>query len=219
LEREATTSRPLGVILAGGLSRRMGGGDKGLLLLGARSLLGRVCDGLAPQCAQLVLNANGDPGRFAGFGLPVVADSPPDFAGPLAGVLAGLEWAARHAPTVSEIVTFPADTPFPPVDLVERLQGARRATAAAVAVAASAGRRHHVIALWSTALAPALRRALIEEGVRKVGAFAERFPLVAVEWSATPLDPFFNVNTPNDLAAAEARLAEASGGGGAPGRD
>jgi molybdenum cofactor guanylyltransferase len=211
-----TAERPLGVILAGGLARRMGGGDKGLVALGGRSMLARVIAALAPQCAGLVLNANGDPARFAGFGLPVVPDTVAGFAGPLAGVLAGMEWALSARPVVDDILTFPADTPFPPADLVARLQQARREAGATIAVAASGWRRHHVVALWPVALAPALRRALVEEGLRKVESFADRFAVAVAEWPAEPDDPFFNVNTSDDLAAAEARL---SGGRGAPRRD
>ena len=208
--------RPLGVILAGGLARRMGGRDKGLVALGGRPMLARVVASLAPQCAGLVLNANGDAARFAGFGLPVVPDTVAGFAGPLAGVLAGMEWALSARPAVADIFTFPADTPFPPADLIERLLEARRAAGATIAVAASGGRRHHVVALWPVALAPALRRALAEEGLRKVETFADRFSVSVAEWPAAPDDPFFNVNTPDDLAAAEAKL---SGGGGALRRD
>lgn len=218
-EREKANAQTLGVVLAGGLSRRMGGGDKGLLTLGGQPLLSRVRDALAPQCAQLVLNANGDPQRFSGFGLPVVPDSVPGFAGPLAGVLAGLEWATRHAPASGDIVTFPADTPFAPADLVGRLRDARRAMGSTIAVAASGGRRHHVIALWPVVLAPELRRALVEEGLRKVEMFVERLSVAVAEWPSGPLDPFFNINTPANLVEAEARLGEASGGGSAPRRD
>jgi molybdopterin-guanine dinucleotide biosynthesis protein A len=199
--------RPGGLILAGGLSRRMGGGDKALLPLGGAAMLGRVIRSLAPQCAGLALNANGDPKRFAAFGLPVVADGVAGFAGPLAGVLAGLEWAA---PEFECVVTLAADTPFAPADLVFRLSEARRAAGADVAVASSGGRRHHVVALWPVALAGDLRHALVAEGVRKVETFVDRYKIVEAEWPAAPFDPFFNVNTPEDLAAAEARIA--SGG-------
>ena len=200
----APGSRPSGLILAGGLSRRMGGGDKALRPLGGEPMLERVIRGLAPQCAGLALNANGDAARFAAFGLPVVADGVEGFLGPLAGVLAGLEWVAREAECV---VTLAADTPFAPPDLVARLVEARRAAGADIAVAGSGGRRHHVVALWPVALAGALRRALVEEGVRKVESFVDRFKVAEAEWPAAPFDPFFNVNTPEDLAAAEARIA------------
>ncbi len=136
------------------------------------------------------------------------------FAGPLAGILAGLEWALREAPAVTDIVTLAADTPFAPDDLVERLQAARRAAGAEIAVAASRGRRHHAVALWPVALAGPLRRALDEEGVRKVEVFADRFAVAVAEWPATPFDPFFNVNTPEDLVAAEAWLTRLKPAGG-----
>ena len=160
--------------------------------------------GFARNAAALAISANGDPARFAGFGLPVLADDPPDFAGPLAGVLAGLEYCARRRRNLAHVATLPADTPFAPDDLVARLHEARRASGATIAVAASGGRTHHVAALWPVALAADLRRALVEEGLRKVEDFAARFPLALAEWPATPVDPFFNVNSPEDLARAEA---------------
>jgi molybdenum cofactor guanylyltransferase len=202
----AGSGRPVGVILAGGLARRMGGGDKGLVALGGQSMLRRVAAALGPQCTVLVLNANGDPARFATFGLPVVADGVADFAGPLAGVLAGLEWAAREAPQTQDIVSIAADTPFAPADLVARLLDARRAAGAAIGVAASGGRRHHVVGLWPVMLAGELRRALVDERLRKVEAFMDRFGVAVAEWADTPFDPFFNVNTPEDLALAEGML-------------
>ncbi len=185
----------------------MGGGDKALLPLGGKPMLKRVVDRLAPQCSRVILNANGDPARFAAFSLPVIADGIQGFAGPLAGVLAGLEWAAREAPETQHIVTLAADTPFAPRDLVQRLAEARQRAGAMIAVAASGGRRHHVVALWPIELAGPLRRALVDEGVRKVEAFADRYPVAMAEWAAEPEDPFFNVNTPEDFAAAEARLS------------
>jgi molybdenum cofactor guanylyltransferase len=200
--------RPLGVILAGGLARRIGGGDKGMIALGGQPMLARVVAALAPQCAGLVLNANGDPARFAAFGLPVVPDGVTGFAGPLAGVLAGLEWAASQS---KDVATMAADTPFAPPDLVVRLVAARRAAGAEIAVAASGGRRHHVVGLWPVTLAGELRRALVEEGLHKVEAFLARHAVAAAEWPDMPFDPFFNVNTPEDLALAEKMLAGKAG--------
>jgi len=194
------------VILAGGLARRMGGGDKPLRAIAGRSLLARVIARLAPQCNALVLNANGDPARFAQFGLPVVADSVAGFPGPLAGILAGLDWVAANCPDAGFMLSAPADCPFLPRDLVARLHAARVAQAARLAVAASAGQSHPVIALWDVSLRDELRAALASD-LRKVGAFTARYPLATVEWPTTPLDPFFNANTPDDVAEAE-RLAE-----------
>lgn len=192
----------VGVVLAGGLARRMGGGDKPLLDMGGRPILAHVIAALAPQCAALVLNANGDPARFAAFGLPVVADSVEGHAGPLAGVLAGMDHAAETRPGASFVLSAPADTPFLPADLVARLDGARSAAGAAIAVAASGGQTHHAVALWPLALRDALRRALVGEGLRKVSAFIARHPGVTVEWPAAPRDPFFNINSPADLVEA-----------------
>ncbi len=189
--------RPLGLILAGGQARRLGGGDKTLLPLGGRPLLGHVIERLVPQCAELLLNANSDPARFAGFGLAVVPDPVAGRPGPLAGVLAGLARAAgRH------LLTVPGDAPFLPADLAQRLAAA----GGQVAVAASGGRIHWATALWDPALAAPLERALVDEGIRKVEDFARRFDLAVVDFEAEGRDPFFNVNRPEDLAAAEALL-------------
>src|SRR6187399_1776172 len=138
----------LGLLLAGGLSRRMGGGDKALRPLGGRTLIDHVIDRIAPQVAGLVLNANGDPDRFAAFGLPVVGDSIPDFAGPLAGILAGLDWAAKHKPEMAWLVSVPGDCPFLPRDLVRCLHHARLEQAMPLACAKSGNWRHPVAALW-----------------------------------------------------------------------
>jgi molybdopterin-guanine dinucleotide biosynthesis protein A len=195
----------LGLILNGGRAQRMGGLDKGLLMLGERPMLVHVAERLAPQCAAIVLSANADPRRFAGLGLDVLADDPPGFLGPLAGILAGLEAAARM-PGVAYVASLPADTPFAPPDFVARLHEARRAGGADVAVAASGGRRHHLAALWPVGLARELRRALEIEGLRKVGIVAQRHRLAVAEWPEGPVDPFFNVNDAKDLEAAEAVL-------------
>ena len=211
LRSDRDAGSTLGLILNGGLARRLGGVDKGLVLIAGRPLIVRAIKRLRPQCGALAISANGDPARFAGFGLPVLADDPPDFAGPLAGVLAGLEHCARLSAAMTRVATLPADAPFAPLDFVAKLHEARRAAGAAIAVAASGGRRHYVAALWPVALAQPLRRALIEEGVRKVEVFAARFPVAIAGWSCQPVDPFFNVNTADDLAHAEALLA-ASGG-------
>ncbi|MDB5567158.1 MAG: molybdopterin-guanine dinucleotide biosynthesis protein [Tardiphaga sp.] len=195
-----------GVLLAGGLARRMGGGDKPIREIGGRTILARVIDRLAPQCDGLILNANGDPARFKAFGLPVIADDIADFPGPLAGILAALDWTATNRPDVQWILSAAADCPFLPRDLVARLHRARTAENAQLAVAASAGQSHPVIGLWSVSLRDELRHALVIEDVRKVGRWTARYRLATVEWPATPLDPFFNANTMDDIAEAE-RLA------------
>jgi molybdenum cofactor guanylyltransferase len=200
----------VGLLLAGGQSRRMGGGDKALRQLGGITLLERVEARLRPQVAALVLNANGDPARFAGFGLPVVADSIPGFAGPLAGVLAGLDWAAAHRPDCAFVASVATDAPFFPPDLVSRLAQALSAGGADLACAASDGRAHPVFGLWPVRLREDLRHALVAEGVRKVDVWTGRYRLVEVPFPDRPIDPFFNANRPEDLDTAAALLAEAS---------
>jgi len=192
----------VGVLLAGGQSRRMGGGDKTLRVLDGVSLLERVIARLQPQVDALVLNANGDPARFAEFALPVVADSIPDFAGPLAGVLAGLDWAAVHRPDCAFIASVATDAPFLPVDLVARLTAAHKAAEADLACAASAGRAHPVFGLWPLRLREDLRRAIVDDRIRKVDEWTARHRLVTVPFADRPIDPFFNANRPEDLEAA-----------------
>jgi len=195
-----------GVILAGGQARRLGGGDKPLRPLGGRPILERLVEGFAPRLAALAISANGDPARFAAYGLPVLADPLPDYPGPLAGLLAGLEWAAA-LPDVKALLTLPGDTPFLPDDLALRL-GLPLEAGAAAAIAASGGRRHPVAGLWRVSLADDLRRFLVAEGERKVGLWAERVGAVTVEWPVTGRDPFFNINHPDDLALAESLAAD-----------
>ncbi|MGH7075571.1 MAG: molybdenum cofactor guanylyltransferase MobA [Stellaceae bacterium] len=204
-ETSAALSATLGIILAGGRARRLGGQDKSLLPLGGRPLLAHVIDRAKPQVAALALSANGDPARFADFGLPVLADAVPGFAGPLAGILAALDWAAAR-PGIACVASFACDTPFFPRDLVARLAAARGREHAAIASAAAAGRVHPVFALWPVEQRAALRRALEEEGLRKVDAWTARHPFARVEFPALPIDPFFNINTSADLARAEALL-------------
>jgi molybdopterin-guanine dinucleotide biosynthesis protein A len=203
------TAATLGLVLAGGLARRMGGGDKILLRIGGATILERVLERMRPQCAALILNANGDPARFDATGLPVVADSVPDFAGPLAGILAGLDWAAQHAPDVEWIASVPGDCPFLPRDLVSRLHASRLAADAPLACARSGEWRHPVVGLWPVALREDLRRALLEQGLRKIEIWTARHGVAIAEWPDKPLDPFFNVNTPEDAAAAERLAAQA----------
>ena len=197
------------MLLAGGLSRRMGGGDKCLRRLGGSSILARVIERLQPQARRLVINANGDPARFAAFGLPVASDAVADFPGPLAGVLTGMMWARDHAPDVADIVTVPTDGPFVPRDLVARLVAARDAAGADLVQAASGGQAHPVVGLWPVRLADDLRRALVDESIRKVDVWTARHRLVTVEFATDPVDPFFNANRPEDLAEAERLLARA----------
>lgn len=199
-------SAVIGVLLAGGQSRRMGGGDKSLRLLGGRTILERVIERARPQVASLVLNANGDPARFAAYDLPVAADVVEGYAGPLAGVLTGMEWARAHAPGAPWLASFATDAPFLPTDLVARLGAAVADEGADMACAASAGQSHPVFGLWPVALAQDLKRAMVEEGVRKVDVWTARYRLVTVDFPATPIDPFFNTNRPEDLAEAERLL-------------
>ncbi|GBU18524.1 MULTISPECIES: molybdenum cofactor guanylyltransferase MobA [Methylobacterium] len=197
----------LGLVLAGGLSRRMGGGDKPLAMLGGRTLLARVIERLAPQCpAGLALSANGDPARFRDFPGPVLADDLPDHPGPLAGILAGLDHAAGRG--LSAVVSVSGDAPFLPADLVARLVAAREVERLPIALAASREREHYTVALWPVALRAELRAALVERGERRVGAFIARHGAAVAAWPTEPFDPFLNVNTPEDLAAAE-RIAAA----------
>jgi molybdenum cofactor guanylyltransferase len=202
---------PLGVVLAGGLARRMGGGDKARIRIGGQTILERVLARFGPQCMGIILNANGDPARFVDTGLPVVPDSVPDFAGPLAGILAGLDWAAAHAPEVADIVSAPGDCPFLPDDLVARLAAARRGAGVPLACARSGEWRHPVLGLWPVALRDDLRRALVEEKLHKIEAWTARHGVAIADWPATPIDPFFNVNTPQDAAEAERLAAQQCG--------
>ena len=201
----------LGVILAGGQARRLGGGDKALQEVAGRPLLGHAIERLEPQCSRIAINANGDPARFAAFGLPVVPDTVEGFAGPLAGVLAGLDWAAEQS--AEHIVTVAADTPFFPEDLVQRLQAAARVEGTPIALAATPDpergkNRHPTFGLWPVALRDDLR-ATLEDGVRKVVLWTDRHGAAEALFPADPIDPFFNVNTPDDLEQARKMLAGA----------
>ncbi len=197
-------TRVLGVILAGGRATRMGGGDKGLREVAGRRLIDHVIDRLAPQVAGLAINANGDPARFDEFGLPVLPDSLPDRPGPLAGVLAGLDWAAAQG--ADAIVTAAADTPFFPHDLVARLTAAGDLALAASADPDGQLQRHPTFGLWPVRLREDLRAAL-NGGLRKIVLWTDQHGAATVEFPATPFDPFFNVNTPEDIARAEALAA------------
>jgi molybdopterin-guanine dinucleotide biosynthesis protein A len=197
-----------GILLAGGRATRMGGGDKSLKLLAGTSILARVIEIMQPQCDALLINANGDPARFAPYRLPVVADDVTGFAGPLAGILAGLDFIAAHLPEIRFAVSVATDTPFLPSDLVVRLHAARQQKQADIACATSGGSTHHVIALWPITIAGDLRHALVADDIRAVQRFMARYKIAYADWPCVPYDPFFNANEPADIDAAEAILLQ-----------
>ena len=199
----------LAVVLAGGLARRMGGGDKPLRSIGGKPLLDHLLDRLRPQVPTVILNANGDPARFAAYGLPVVADGIADHPGPLAGILAALDHAAARHPDLPWVVSVTGDAPFMPADLVARLHAAREAAGVPFACARSAGQTHPPIGLWPVALREELRTALLA-GERKIDRWTARFGCAHADWPTEPFDPFFNANAPEDLAAAERILHAAN---------
>jgi molybdopterin-guanine dinucleotide biosynthesis protein A len=202
-------SRPSGIVLAGGLARRMGGGDKPLVAIGGRPMLERVIERLAPQVGQLAINANGDPARFAAYRRPVVADTIAGFAGPLAGILAGLRWAKANGGRPRFLISVAGDTPFFPVDLVERLSAAAGDDEETIAIAASAGGAHPVFGRWPLGLADHLQAFLASGAGGKILAFVERFQRLDVHFEdiaigeGEAIDPFFNVNTPEEAVRAE----------------
>jgi molybdenum cofactor guanylyltransferase len=198
----------LGAILAGGLARRLGGGVKTLREVGGQPVLARLIARLRPRVTRLIINANDDPARFAEHGLPVVPDTLPDHPGPLAGLLAALDWTAASEPSIEWVVTVPGDAPFLPRDLVARMHEAVRRDGARLACASSLGRTHPVVGLWPVSIRDELRRVLTERGIRRIDRFTEPYARAVVEWDATPADPFFNVNTLEDLAEAD-RLVSA----------
>lgn len=202
-----------GVILAGGLSRRMGGVDKSTMVLGGKIMLAHSLDCLAPQVKTLIINCNGDLERFSRFGRPIVVDLIEGHAGPLAGILTGMRWSQEHAPEAKWIVTVAADTPFLPADLVAKLMSATGDDLSTIALAHSGERIHPVVGLWPVGLANALEDFLTNEQSRKVLAFVDRYTLKRVPFELRKMgnreiDPFFNVNTIEDLENAEAILAE-----------
>jgi len=195
----------VGVVLAGGRSQRMGGREKALLDLAGRPMLAHVIERLAPQVSRLAINANGDPARFAAFGRPVIADQTADYPGPLAGILAGLRWASAVAPRSAFLATVSSDAPFIPLDLVARLADA--SAGGDIIAAQSRGAVHPVVALWPLGIALRLERALAT-GQRGVQRWAEMEGMRRVDFAPTSveghtIDPFFNVNTPEELAEAE----------------
>lgn len=193
----------VGVLLAGGKSRRMGGGDKALRCLAGRPILEHVLERVRPQVGQLILNANGNPERFENYGLPVVEDVVDGQPGPLAGILTGMVWAQKNAPDAQWIVTVATDAPFVPTNLVTQLGKARERDKADLACASSGGRHHPVIGLWPVALAGALRAAIETDGIRKVDRWTAQYRLAVIHYSDRPVDPFFNVNRPEDIKEAE----------------
>ncbi|UUX50533.1 molybdenum cofactor guanylyltransferase MobA [Nisaea acidiphila] len=196
----------VGVLLAGGQSRRMGGGDKSLRMLAGRPILSHVIERVRGQVGTMVLNANGDPSRFSDFGLPVVADVIPGHQGPLAGVLTGMMWAKEHVLDAEWILTVATDAPFVPEDIAGRLTAAIEAEGADLACAESGGRNHPVIGLWPVRLAGNLRSAVLDQEIRKVDRWTANFRLSVVHFADEPTDPFFNINHPDDIQRAENAL-------------
>src|SRR3974390_704105 len=204
------TPPTLGLVLAGGLARRMGGGDKARIEINGITILDRALATLSPQCPRMIINANGDPKRFADTGLPVISDNVSGHPGPLAGVLAGLDWLAAQKLGIEWIVSVPGDCPFLPDDLVERLHAARRAQTVRFACARWGKWRHPVVALWPVALRQDLRKALVDEHLRKIEVWTTRHGVAIADWPDEPVDPFLNVNTPEDVARAEQMATGAS---------
>ena len=204
----------LGLVLAGGLARRMGGGDKARLEIGGITILDRVLATLSGQCVDIVINANGDPGRFEDTGCIVVPDNIEGHPGPLAGILAGLDWLAAQNNGIEWILSVPGDCPFLPDDLVEKLHMARRkmGTGVPLACARSGEWRHPVVAVWPLALRENLRKALVEADMRKIEVWTAQHDIAIADWPVEPIDPFFNVNTPEDVARAEQAATQITGG-------
>jgi molybdenum cofactor guanylyltransferase len=212
-DKSRWASLTVGCVLAGGRALRMGGHDKALLAIGGKPMLRRAIDRLAPQVGTMILNANGDPARFSGYDLAVVSDPVPGFAGPLAGILAGMRWAQAHRPAARWIVSVPTDTPFFPDDLVIRLVGAVGHHETMIALAKSGNRIHPVFGLWPVALADDLEASIRDEELRKVKVWARRHPVAEVIFHGPmiediEIDPFFNVNSPEDVETAEVIAAE-----------
>jgi molybdopterin-guanine dinucleotide biosynthesis protein A len=194
----------LGVILAGGKSRRMDGRDKATIELGGKPLIAHAIDRVTPQVDRLILNANDNTDRLQQFALPIVGDVIPDHAGPLAGILSAMIWAQENSPTTIWVASFPTDAPFLPNDLVTRLLAAICEDDSRLACATSLGRTHPVVGLWPISLVDDLMSAMRDEEIHKIDLWTARHPLSEVEWPADPVDPFMNINTPEDLVKAEA---------------
>lgn len=200
-------SNPVGVLLAGGQSRRMGGGDKCLKMLGGASLLERAIARARSQVSELILNANGDSLRFKEYDLPVVPDVLSGFYGPLAGILTGMEWAKAHVPEARWIVTFATDAPFFPINMASVMMTALQNKEAQIACAESGGKAHPVFGVWPVNLASDLRTALVDEGLRKIDKWTSRYQLASVKFSKEGIDPFLNLNQPEDFTKARKLLA------------
>ncbi|MDC9720233.1 MAG: molybdenum cofactor guanylyltransferase MobA [Gammaproteobacteria bacterium] len=201
------TEQVVGVILAGGLARRMGGGDKSMLKLGGRRILDYVIESAQNQLDTVILNANGEPERFAEFNLPVQADIVPDFAGPLAGVVSAMAWVKQNKPNATHIITMAADTPFFPTDYTQRMLGQLESQGKALACASYKGRTQPVFGLWPVNLFDDLYKALVEDDVRKVDRFTAPYGVADVAFDELIHNPFFNVNKPEDIAIGEQHLA------------
>jgi len=199
------------VILAGGEARRMGGGDKCLLEFGGQTLLDWILARISPQVGTVILNANGDPARFAQFDLPVVPDMVDESLGPLLGILSGLTWAAENAPDAQWVVTVPGDTPFPPGDLVDQFMEMAAGSDVEVVCAVSGGRTYPPCSLWKVDLAGELREAVLEDRILKIDQWTETRRIEWAEFETGAVDPFFNVNSPEDLRRAEALAKELLG--------
>ena len=197
----------VGILLAGGKSRRMGGGDKCLLRMGGKTILQHAIDRATPQVGNLILNINGDPDRFSHYNLNIVSDDIGNFAGPLAGVLTGMHWVKENHPECKWIVTFPTDTPFFPMDLASQLYDAVSDNKAELACAASGGRHHPVFGIWPVNLFAALKVAMIDNGVRKIDDWTSDYNLKTVKFEFRKIDPFFNINRPEDFQYAETQFA------------
>ena len=192
-------------LLAGGQARRMGGGDKNLMMLAGKPVLQYVLDRVDFGARPVMINANGEPSRYSEFGLPVCADVIDGFAGPLAGILTGLEWVGANHPECTHMISLATDAPFLPFDLIARLEmglDARIDDGADIAQAMSLNRRHPVFAIWPVTITCALRHALVDEGLRKIDDFTDRYQSITVEFTGEP-DPFMNLNRPDDFALAK----------------
>jgi len=201
-------SEIVGVILAGGLARRMGGGDKSMLKLGGRRILDYVIESAQNQLDTVIINANGDPDRFAEFNLPVQADIVPDFAGPLAGVVSAMAWVTQNQPNATHIITLAADTPFFPADYVKRMLELMQLKHQRLACASYQGRTQPVFGLWPVDLFDDLYKALVEDDMRKVDRFTTPYGVADVPFDELISNPFFNVNKPEDIDLGEQQLAK-----------
>jgi molybdopterin-guanine dinucleotide biosynthesis protein A len=188
-----------GVVLAGGRSRRMGGGDKALIDVDGQTLLGRVIERVHPQVVSLVLSVNGNPQRFTRFGLPILPDVIEGNAGPLAGILSALEWVRRSLPDIRWMASVAVDTPLVPEDFVARLLSSVSQEEAEIGCAVSGAKRHPVLGLWPVGLAGELRTAMVVDGIRKVDQWTARYKVADVCWPIEAGDPFLNVNAPDDI--------------------